>query len=249
VKRLPGPPLRSPAQLGQINSTALARSEGRATAASLRGVGINVDLAPVVDVGRPGSFQQRSGRSYSSDPVRAGRLGAAFSAGLQEGRVAATLKHFPGLGAVRLNQDDVVQRVTLPLAGLRAVDEAAFAPAIAAGAQLVMTSTAVYPALSPRPALISPAAVAGELRGHLGFRGVTITDDLNVPGLRPFGPAPRLGVGAAQAGNDLLLFAGGYGAAASGYESLLRAAQSGQLSPPATRASVRRVLALRAGLR
>jgi beta-N-acetylhexosaminidase len=91
--------------------------------------------------------------------------------------------------------------------------------------------------------------VTGELRGHLGFRGVTITDDLNVSGLRPFGPAPRLGVGAAGAGNDLLLFAGGYDAAANGYEALVRAAQSGQLSPAATRASVRRVLALRAGLR
>lgn len=249
VKRLSGAPLRSPAQLGRINSTALARGEGAATARNLRTVGMNVDLAPVVDVGRPGSFQQRSQRSYSADPARAGALGAAFASGLQQGGVAATLKHFPGLGAVRLNEDDVVQRVGLSLPTLRRVDEAAFAPGIRAGARLVMTSTAVYPALSPRPALLSPAAVNGELRGHLGFRGVSITDDLNVPGLRPFGPPQRLGLLAAQAGNDLLLYAGGYSAAASSYESLVSAAQAGQLNPAATRASVRRVLALRASLR
>lgn len=249
VKRLSGAPSRSPAQLGAVNSTALARSEGRATAANLRAVGVNVNLAPVVDVGRPGSFQQRSQRSYSSDRRRAGALGAAFAGGLQDGGVAATLKHFPGLGAVGRNEDDIAQRVSLPLSTLRGLDEAAFAAGIRSGARLVMTSTAIYPALSARPALLSPAIVSGELRGRLGFGGVSITDDLNVPGLRPFGPPERLGLMAAQAGNDLLLYAGGYFAAAGSYESLVRAAQAGRLSVQATRASARRVLALRASLR
>jgi beta-N-acetylhexosaminidase len=248
VKRLSGPPGRSPALLGRMGNAAVTRGEGRATARNLRGVGVNVDLAPVVDVGRPGSFQQRFLRSYSSNPSRVSAMGSAFVAGLRQGRAAATLKHFPGIGVVRRNEDEVAQRIPLPLATLRAVDEAPFAAGIAAGAQLVMTSTAIYPALSPRPALLSASVSTGELRGRLGFRGVTITDDLTTRGLGPFGPPQRLGLLAAQAGNDLLLYAGGYATAAGAYESLVRDARAGRLSLEATRASVRRVLALRASL-
>jgi len=248
VKRLSGAPQRSPALLGRMGNAALTRSEGRATALNLRAVGVNVDLAPVVDVGRPGSFQQRFLRSYSSNPVRVSAMGSAFVAGLRQGRAAATLKHFPGLGTVRRNEDEVAQRVTLPLRTLRSVDEAPFAAGIAAGAQLVMTSTAIYPALSSRPALLSASVTTGELRGRLGFRGVTVTDDLTTRGLGPFGPPQRLGLLAAQAGNDLLLYAGGYVTAGGAYESLVRDVQAGRLSLEATRASVRRVLALRASL-
>jgi beta-N-acetylhexosaminidase len=248
VKRLPGAPRRSPALLGRMGSAALTRAEGRATARNLRAVGVNVDLAPVVDVGRRGSFQQRFLRSYSSNPARVSAMGAAFVAGLRQGRVAATLKHFPGIGVVRRNEDEVAQRVPLPLVTLRAVDEAPFAAGIAAGARLVMTSTAIYPALGSRPALLSPSIITGELRGRLGFRGVTVTDDLTTRGLGPFGPPQRLGLLAAQAGNDLLLYAGGYATAAGAYESLVRDAQAGRLSLEDTRAAVRRVLALRASL-
>ncbi len=249
VKRLSGAPSRSPAALGRIGSFALTESEGRATALNLRSVGLNVDLAPVVDVGRPGSFQQRSLRSYSSSAPVAARMGSAFVRGLQGQRVAATLKHFPGLGVVGRNEDEVAQRVGLPLGTLRGVDELPFGAAgVAAHAKLVMTSTAVYPALSPRPALLSPAISTGELRGRLGFTGVSITDDLTTRGLGPFGPPSRLGLLAAQAGNDLLLYAGGYATASGAYESLVGDAQAGRLSPTAMRASVRRVLALRASL-
>jgi beta-N-acetylhexosaminidase len=248
VKRLSGPPGRSPALLGRIGNAGLTRAEGRATALNLRRVGVNVDLAPVVDVGRPGSFQQRFLRSYSSNPARVSAMGSAFVAGLRQGRTAATLKHFPGIGLVRRNEDEVAQRIPLSLPTLRAVDEAPFAAGIGAGAQLVMTSTAIYPALSPRPALLSASVTTGELRGRLGFRGVTITDDLTTRGRGPFGPPQRLGLAAARAGNDLLLYAGGYATAAGAYESLVRDARAGRLSLDATRTSVRRVLALRASL-
>lgn len=249
VKRLSGAPLRSPAALGRLNSPAVARAEGRATAANLRGVGVNVDLAPVMDVGRPGSFQQRSQRSYSSDPARVARIGAAFVAGLEQGGVAATLKHFPGLGVVGGNQDDAVQRVVLPLATLRRVDEAPFGAGIRAGARLVMTSSAVYTSVSPRPGVFSPALVGEDLRGRLGFRGATVTDDLNAAGLRPFGSAAAAGRDAARAGNDLLLYAGGYGPAAAAYESLVRDARAGRLDAAGLRASAARVMALRDSLR
>ena len=249
VKRLSGPPTRSPAQLGRIGSAALARREGRATAANLRDAGVNVNLAPVMDAGRRGSYQARTGRSYSSDPARVAALGSAFVRGLQEGGVAATLKHFPGLGTVARNEDDVAQTVRLPLATLRRLDEAPFVAGARAGAKLVMTSTAIYPAMSRRPAMLSPRISTRELRGHAGFRGVAITDDINVVALRRFGSPATLGRLSLQAGNDLLLYCGGYATGAASADALARAAAAGRIDRAALRASVRRNLALRAGLR
>lgn len=248
VKRLDGAPRRSPAALGRIGSAALARSEGVATAANLRSVGANVNLAPVLDVGRPGSYQQRTGRSYSSRASVVAALGSAFVRGLRAGGVAATLKHFPGLGTVTRDEDAVVQRVRLGLGALRAADEAPFAAAIAAGAEMVMTSTGRYDAFGPRPALLSPRISTTELRGRLGFRGVTITDDLNVAALTSYGGAAALGVRAAQAGNDLLLYAQSAADGARALEAMTAAVRSGAIGRASLRAAVARVLALRARL-
>jgi beta-N-acetylhexosaminidase len=248
VKRLSGAPSRSPAQLGRIGSADLARREGRATAANLRDVGVNVNLAPVVDVGRSGTYQARTGRSYSTDPARVSAMATAFVRGLQERGVAATLKHFPGLGTVFRDEDAVAQTVGLSLATLRRIDEAPFVAGARAGVKLVMTSTAIYPALSRRPAMLSPRVSTGELRGHAGFQGVSITDDISVPAMRRFGSLAANGREATQAGNDLLLYCGGYSNGAGSADALVRDARAGRVSTSALRASVRRILALRAEL-
>jgi beta-N-acetylhexosaminidase len=248
VKRLGGAPTRSPGELGRIGSAALVRREGRATAANLRDAGVNVNLAPVVDVGRPGSYQARTERSYSSDPARVSALGTAFVRGLQERGVAATLKHFPGLGTVARNEDDVAQRVGLSLPVLRRLDEAPFVAGARAGVKLVMTSTAIYPSMSTRPAMLSPRISTRELRGHVGFRGVAITDDVNVVALRRFGTPATLGRLSLQAGNDLLLYCGGYATAADSADALARDVTAGRITTDRLRTSVRRTLALRASL-
>jgi beta-N-acetylhexosaminidase len=249
VKRLGGAPSRSPAQLGRIGSASLARRQGRATAANLRDVGVNVNLAPLADVGRPGSFQARTGRSYSSNPARVSAMAVAFVRGMQERGVAGTLKHFPGVGTIAANEDDAAQNVRLPLATLRRIDEAPFAAGARAGVKMVMTSTAIYPALSNRPAMFSPRISTAELRGRVGFRGVSITDDINVVALRRFGSSAVNGRESIQAGNDLLLYAGGYTTAASSADALVRDARAGRFDMDAMRDSVRRVLALREGVR
>jgi beta-N-acetylhexosaminidase len=248
VKRLGGAPSRSPAQLGRIGSASLARREGRATAANLRDVGVNVNLAPLADVGRPGSFQARTGRSYSSNPTRVSAMVVAFVRGMQERGVAGTLKHFPGVGTITANEDDAAQTVGLTLSRLRRIDEAPFVAGARAGVKLVMTSTAIYPALSRRPAMFSPRISTTELRGHAGFRGVAITDDINVVALRRFGSAAVNGRESIQAGNDLLLYAGGYATAAASADALVRDARAGRFDMEAMRDSVRRILALRAEL-
>ena len=247
VKRLPGAPSGSPASMGRRGS-AFVRRQGRSTAANLRGAGINVNLAPVVDLGRAGSYQRRTQRAFAASPSAVSALGSAFVGGLQQGGVAATLKHFPGLGGVTRDEDALVQTVGLSRATLRAADEAPFRAGMAAGARLVMTSTARYPSLSSRPALLSPAISTGELRQRLGFRGVSITDDLDVVGLRPYGGPARLALAASAAGNDLLLYAQSAEHGRRAVDATVDGVRSHHLSRTGLETSVRRILALRSAL-
>jgi beta-N-acetylhexosaminidase len=248
VKRLSGAPHHSPAQLGRIGSAALARREGAATGRNLRDVGVNVDLAPVLDVGRRGSSVRTLGRSFGSTAARVTALGGAFADGLASSGVLACAKHFPGLGRGGANEDDVFNRIDASLADLRAVDEAPFRAAAQTGIPLVMVSTGVYPALDAQPALFSSRVATGELRGAVGFGGVAISDDLEVPALAHRSPE-RKALAAVRAGEDLLLFAQSAAAADRGAAALGRAVRSGALPRATIDAGADRVLALRDGLR
>jgi len=254
VRRLPGGPSLSEKQVGKsADPAAAARTAGTQAAANLRGIGLNVNLAPVLDVFRTaGDFDDQFGRSYSSNPRTVASLGADFIAAQQGGGVAATAKHFPGLGTAATKQDTDFEPVTLnaPAATLRAVDELPYPAAISAGVKLVMASWAVYPALDPgRPAGLSARIVGGELRSRLGFGGVTITDALEADALKSYGSISHRALLAAQAGMDLILCSaqsltegtecvsgleGGYG--------------SGALPKAGFEAAAARVIALRAGL-
>jgi beta-N-acetylhexosaminidase len=254
VRRLPGAPEPSEKQIGSSpHATAAARNAGRGAGLNLRGVGMNLNLAPVLDVYRtPGNFIDQYGRSYSNDPGKVARLGSSFITAQQQSRVAATAKHFPGLGAATQSQNTDTGPVTLnvPLPQLRSVDERPYGPAIAAGLKLVMLSWAIYPALdSHYPAGLSRTVVQGELRGRLHFTGVTITDALEAGALRNYGGISKKSVLAARAGMDLLLCAkqavaqGGHAVSA-----LASALRSHQLNPSSFMSSVKRVLQLRASL-
>jgi beta-N-acetylhexosaminidase len=134
--------------------------------------------------------------------------GKAFITALQATGVAATAKHFPGLGAATTNQNTDEGPVTLglSLSTLRDVDEQPYPAAIAAGVRLIMASWAVYPSLdADLPAGLSSAVVQGELRGRLGFQGVTITDALEAGAISAFGSYSQRAVLAAEAGMDLML--------------------------------------------
>jgi beta-N-acetylhexosaminidase len=257
VRRLPGAPVLSEKQIGEASDpVAAARNAGTGAGRNLRGVGINVNLAPVLDVYRqPGNFIDEFQRSYSSDPATVAELGAAFIAAQQRLGVAATAKHFPGLGSASRSQNTDLGPVTLrsSLSTLRAVDEAPYVSAIAAGVKLVMTSWAVYPALDPRlPAGLSPAVIQSELRGHLGFRGVTITDGIEAGALAAFGSVGNRAVLAASAGADLILCVTtnpddntpALGTAAR--KAIASALKSGRITRGAAQQSAGRILALRA---
>jgi beta-N-acetylhexosaminidase len=250
VRRLPGRPYLSEKQIGASSrAETLATEAGQGAASNLRSVGMNVNLAPVLDVYRKaGDFDDQFGRSYSTNPNVVSDLGGRMIKAQQAGGVAATAKHFPGLGAASASQNTDVGPVRLNLSKdtLRTVDEVPFAAAIQAGVKLVMVSWAVYPALGLRPAGLSSNVVQGELRHRLHFTGVTITDGLEAGALRAFGSTQHRTLRAAQAGMDLMLCSArsvtqGEDAGAE----LAADYTNGTLNGPDFLASVNRVIALR----
>jgi beta-N-acetylhexosaminidase len=254
VRRLPGEPVLYEKQIGSSSDPAAeAAAAGTGAGENLAGVGMNLNLAPVLDVFRQaGNFDDEFGRSYSMDPNVCAECGAAFTTAQQALNIAATAKHFPGLGAATVNQNTDLGPVTLdvPLADLRSIDELPFQSAIAAGVRLVMTSWAVYPALDPElPSGLSPAIVRGELRRRLAFRGVTITDALEAGAIAAFGTPAQCGVLAAHAGMDLLLCsARDVSEGQTTVAAVADALQNHDLNPGHFQIALRRVLALRDGL-
>jgi beta-N-acetylhexosaminidase len=244
VRRLPGPPKPSAEEIG-ARGAAFAERLGRATGESLHSMGVDADLAPVLDIGRPGRAIEQENRTFGRTPAAVSELGVGFAHGLAAGGVAATAKHFPGLGAARVNTDNAVQKIRLPAAKLRAVDEQPFTSFAQAGGAMVMLSTAIYPALSGKPAALSPAIVTGELRDRLGFQGVSITDSLGSVSARAVGGPAKTALAAARAGADLVLFTD-LGDAARAQRALARGLGNGSLDRAQFEASVNRVLALRA---
>ncbi|MFJ8430909.1 glycoside hydrolase family 3 N-terminal domain-containing protein [Kitasatospora sp. NPDC094019] len=254
VRRLPGAPV-GPA--GEARAAAdpvgEAARAGAGAAGTLAGAGLNVNLAPVLDVfDTPDNFIDQFGRSYGGKPDLVAELGTAFLTAQQRSGVAATAKHFPGLGAAARGENTDERPVVLPvpLAELRARGEEPYRAAIAGGVRLVMASWAVYPALdADRPAGLSSAVVQGELRRRLGFRGVTVTDALEAGALTAFGDTGDRAVAAAGAGMDLLLCSARdiqQGDAAA--EALAVALDSGRLDAAEFSGAVGRVDTLRASL-
>ena len=246
VKRVGGAPMVSAQEMG-ARGAAFSSRQARATAANLRELGVNVDLAPVLDVGRPGGVIAETERSFGANAAKVEATAIPFAKALQAGGVAATGKHFPGFGAATENTDFSVERIDVSKGELRGIDEKPYAAFAAAGGELVMLSTAIYPAFSDRPAAFTRAIATGELRGQLGFEGVSITDALETPAVEDFGGTAKVAVAGARAGADLLLFAR-VGPAERAWKALVAKLRSHEFDRSGFEAAAQRVLDLRAGL-
>jgi len=246
VKRLSGAPTVSAATMG-ARGAAFSREQGKRTAANLRDVGVTVDLAPVLDVARPGGVISETERGFGSNPARVTNTAVTFGGALQDYGVAATGKHFPGFGAARENTDFSVERIVLSKEELRQIDEAPYDRFIRMGGALVMLSTAVYPAFSNRPAAFTRSIVTGELRHRLGFEGVTITDALETPAVENFGSTEKAAVAGARAGSDLLLYAQ-LEPAHVAWRALVKSLRAGTLDRDEFEQAAQRVLRLRSEL-
>lgn len=246
VRRLAGAPVAGAGRLSG-RPVAASRAAGDGAGRLLCRAGVNVNLAPVVDLARPGSVIAAQGRSFGPGPVPVARRAVAFARGMAPWGVLAAAKHFPGLGPATRTTDDVAVTLTTPVAALRRADERPYRALIGQGVPMVMVGTAVYRAFGPRPAALNPRVVEGELRERLGFDGVVVSDALDTPALEASGDHGTVAVLAAGAGVDLLLYAdpAAARAAADGITAGLR---DGSVSETRARESLERVLSLRRAL-
>ncbi|HNA23350.1 MAG TPA: glycoside hydrolase family 3 N-terminal domain-containing protein [Solirubrobacterales bacterium] len=246
VKRLPGAPNASAEQMGR-RGPAFSRRQGALAGLNLKTSGFNVDLAPVLDVARPGGVIADTDRGFGSTVKKVKATAIPFARALQQTRVAATAKHFPGLGAARQNTDFAVQKIRLTRAALRRVDMAPYEPFIAARGKLIMVGSAIYPALGRRPAMFEPKIVRGELRQRLGFQGVTITDAMGTVAVNDFGGTKRAAISAAHAGMDILLY-GDWQSAGRAEQAIAVRLRTGKLPRGQFTRAVNRILQLRSSL-
>jgi beta-N-acetylhexosaminidase len=220
------------------------RPDAQAAAEALHTAGINVSLAPVGDVPSVAA-SAFAGRSFASDPDAVGEAMAAAVAGWRAGGVAATAKHFPGLGGATVNTDDGPATIDRSRAQLDATDLPPFEAAVRAGVPLVMIGHALYPALDPeRIASQSPAIMERLLRGDLGFRGVVITDSMEARASIATGDIATVSERAVRAGADLLLLTG-RGSYRPVYDRLLDVARREPDFRGRVRESAARVIALK----
>jgi beta-N-acetylhexosaminidase len=184
-------------------ATRQATSAGR----DLASAGINVSLAPVADVGGHGSAM--ASRVFPGATSDVAALTAAAVHGYRATHVAATLKHFPGLGESGVNTDNSPVTISLPAAAIRSRDLPAFAAGITAGAPLVMASHALYSRLDPdNIASQSKRILTTLLRAQLGFRGVVITDSMEAAAVLKRSSIETAAMRSIAAGADLLLLTG-----------------------------------------
>ncbi len=193
------------AALGVVDDTALTEAVYRGLGDDLIALGVNVDLAPAVDVNSAAGNPVIGTRSFGSDPELVPRHAAAAVTGLQAAGLAACAKHFPGHGSTRLDTHYEIATVDAPMDLVARRDLPPFAAAIAAGVRAVMPGHLRVPGLTGElPASLSAAALTGLLRGELGFTGVIISDALEMQAVsRPYG-IPEAAVRAVAAGTDLL---------------------------------------------
>ena len=250
VKRISWiPPTLSPPQMGASGSVSQALDQGKETGVAMLGLGVNNDLAPVADVpASTSSFIYQQGRAWSFSAATTTSLSDAFATGLEQGGVAPTMKHFPGLGYAIKNTDLNVVTLTQSAATLNpGLDP--YRAAISHGIPMIMLSNAIYTAWDSKNAAGWSHAIAiGLLRDTLGFRGVSITDSLNGIG-SAMGVSPKtLAIRAARAGTDMILLTGSEASTKAAYTTLLAYAQSGYISRSTLLASYARILALKAAV-
>ena len=218
---------------------------GRVTAIEGRAVGIHLTFAPVADVNNNPANPIINTRSFGEDPQAVARLVTAAIKGIQEHGMLATAKHFPGHGDTGTDSHIALPVITAPWARFDTLELVPFRAAIAAGVTAVMSAHIALPGLDSgrtRPGTVEPGILTGILRDSLGFRGLTVTDALNMGALvSSFGPA-EAPVLAFEAGADMLLQPAD---PAVTIDAMERAVRSGRITEARLNRSVRRILVLK----
>jgi beta-N-acetylhexosaminidase len=234
--------------LGAAGSEDLAYQQGRITAAEGRAMGIHVNYAPVVDVNIDPDNPVISTRSAGEDPERVSRLAVAFIRGSQENGMPAAAKHFPGHGDTAVDSHSTLPTVVGGRERLDRVELYPFARAIEAGVEVIMTAHLYVPALDPTPGLpatLSPVILTELLRKQMGFKGLVVTDAMEMGGVTSAFPPGEAALKAVRAGVDMVLLPPDPPGA---IETLVMAVSSGRIPESRIDESVRRILRLKARL-
>lgn len=234
--------------VGATGSEELAYRQGLATARESRALGVHWIFAPVVDVNNNPANPVINIRSFGEDPGLVARLGAAFIRGARKGGVLATAKHFPGHGDTATDSHIGLAVVASDMARLEKVELAPFRSAIAAGVDSIMTAHVAVPEVTKRPEL--PATLSSEiltdlLRNQLGFKGLVVTDALEMGGITEKYWCGLAAIKALQAGADVLLLPPDPTVAINEVE---RAVKRGDIPLARINESVRRILAAKNSL-
>jgi beta-N-acetylhexosaminidase len=223
----------------------VARQLGAQWAHDLLALGVNTDLAPVVDV-RTDPAAIEFTRLFGDDPATVDRFAGAFLQGVQDAGVIGTLKHWPGIGSVTLDPHDTLPTITRTKAQLEATDFAAFRDLLADRPGMIMVTHVIVQSVDPtRPATLSPAVVNGVLRGELGYQGVVMTDSLYMAGISVRYSLGEAAVLSILAGDDLLEGAWDTNSMREMLDAIKAALASGRLTEDRINQSVRRILALK----
>jgi beta-N-acetylhexosaminidase len=240
------PPLPSAKYLGSTGDPGQAAAAGSRAAAELKSYGINVDLAPVVDV-RTIPNPVIGPRPFGTSAATVDSFAGAFLDGLQQNGIIGTLKHWPGIGSVALDPHKTLPTVTRSLPDLQSTDFATFRDLLAKNPGMIMVTHVLVNAIDPdMPSSLSPKLVQGILRDQMGYQGVIITDNLWMKGVSLRYSLPEAAVLAVLAGNDLLEGPWNPATMSDVLNGLRNAVNSGRISLDRIDQSVRRILTLKA---
>jgi len=239
------PPLMA---LGAAGSEELAYEMGRITAIEGRALGIHMTYAPVVDVNVNPDNPIINTRSVGESPELVARIASAFIKGCQSAGMLATAKHFPGHGDTDQDSHSLLPAIMADLNRLESIELYPFQKAIEAGVEAVMTAHLYVPALEPEewlPATLSPRILTDLLRNKMGFKGLIVTDALEMRGITGYFGEEEAALRALKAGVDLLLLPPD---PIKVIEHLKQAVRSGEVSLARVEESLRRVLLAKARL-
>ncbi|MFA6128364.1 MAG: glycoside hydrolase family 3 N-terminal domain-containing protein [Bacteroidales bacterium] len=216
--------------LGAIQDHELIYRMGSEIGRELKETGIQMNFAPDVDVNSNPNNPVINYRSFGEDPVQVSMKGLAYMNGLQDMLILATAKHFPGHGDADTDSHLALPRINRTIGELDSVELFPFRQLIAAGLGSVMVAHLEVPAVETKqgvPTTLSHAVVTELLREKMGFRGLVVTDALNMKGVTLTNPPGEIEVKAIEAGNDLLIYVADVELAIQGIE---KAVESGRLS-------------------
>ncbi len=237
-------PVPSVQEVMQAGHTPYFREHGQLIGREVRALGFNVDFAPVLDLRFPASLAVLGSRTASADPKRAVRYAGQFLRGLKDAHVAGCGKHFPGLGEGTLDS-----HLSLPVVhkSWKALWDQDLLPYRALAAQLpfVMVAHCAYPEVTgdALPASISKKWIAGVLRKKIGYKGLVVSDDLEMGGVLKVTGIEEAAVGTVQAGADMYLVCHDQELVHRAYEAILKEAERSRRFRTKVETAAQRILA------